>query len=172
MALATLQKSLLCFDHAAFEPAASRQQRSLVLAPRRRHRINPCRARSAGRCQRPIDYPQTLSAPASAKEPRGHYDQLVSATSRRPNSPGRDLRARSIRPVFEGQVQRCHDAVATIREDIWSILSASRRAHTGGSDFKCTIQDAVIHSPAEITAACPTTVTSSRWPRALIRKTQ
>jgi len=27
--------------------------------------------------------------------------------------------------------------------------------------------DAVIHSPAEITAACPTTVTSSRWPRAL-----
>src|SRR6516164_672934 len=32
--------------------------------------------------------------------------------------------------------------------------------------------DAVIHSPAEITAACPTTVTSSRWPRALIRRTQ
>src|SRR5271156_5276903 len=32
--------------------------------------------------------------------------------------------------------------------------------------------DAVTHSPAEITAACPTTVTSSRWPHALIRKTQ
>ena len=32
--------------------------------------------------------------------------------------------------------------------------------------------DAVTHSPAEITAACPITVTSSRWPRALIRKTQ
>ena len=32
--------------------------------------------------------------------------------------------------------------------------------------------DAVTHSPAEITAACPTTVTSSRWPRALIRRTQ
>src|SRR6516162_3997407 len=32
--------------------------------------------------------------------------------------------------------------------------------------------DAVIHSPAEITAACPTTVTRSRWPRALIRRTQ
>src|SRR5262245_53967301 len=32
--------------------------------------------------------------------------------------------------------------------------------------------DAVIHSPAEITAACPTTVTNSRWPRALIRRTQ
>jgi hypothetical protein len=32
--------------------------------------------------------------------------------------------------------------------------------------------DAVTHSPAEIAAACPTTVTSSRWPRALIRKTQ
>jgi len=30
--------------------------------------------------------------------------------------------------------------------------------------------DAVIHSPAEITAAWPTTVTSSRWPRALIRQ--
>ena len=32
--------------------------------------------------------------------------------------------------------------------------------------------DAVTHSPAEITAACPITVTSSRWPRALIRRTQ
>jgi hypothetical protein len=29
---------------------------------------------------------------------------------------------------------------------------------------------AVTHSPAEITAACPITVTSSRWPRALIRR--
>ena len=32
--------------------------------------------------------------------------------------------------------------------------------------------DAVIHSPAEIVAACPTTVTRSRWPRALMRSTQ
>ena len=32
--------------------------------------------------------------------------------------------------------------------------------------------DAVTHSPAEITAACPITVTSSRWPRALTRRTQ
>jgi hypothetical protein len=32
--------------------------------------------------------------------------------------------------------------------------------------------DAVTHSPAEITAAWPTTVISSRWPRALIRRTQ
>src|SRR5262245_4884025 len=32
--------------------------------------------------------------------------------------------------------------------------------------------DAVIHSPAAIVAACPTTVTTSRWPRALARNTQ
>jgi hypothetical protein len=32
--------------------------------------------------------------------------------------------------------------------------------------------DAVAHSPAGTTAACPITVTSSRWPHALIRKTQ
>ena len=32
--------------------------------------------------------------------------------------------------------------------------------------------DAVIHSPAEIVAAWPTTVTRSRWPRALTRMTQ
>src|ERR1700724_1468725 len=32
--------------------------------------------------------------------------------------------------------------------------------------------DAVIHSPAEIVAAWPTTVTSSRWPRAFARRTQ
>jgi hypothetical protein len=31
---------------------------------------------------------------------------------------------------------------------------------------------AVTHSPAEITAAWPTKVTSSRWPRALTRRTQ
>ena len=32
--------------------------------------------------------------------------------------------------------------------------------------------EAVIHSPAETVAAWPTTVTSSRWPRALTRRTQ
>ena len=32
--------------------------------------------------------------------------------------------------------------------------------------------DAVIHSPAEMTAACPITVINSRCPRALIRRTQ
>jgi hypothetical protein len=32
--------------------------------------------------------------------------------------------------------------------------------------------DAVIHSPADIVAACPTTVTRSRWLRALTRITQ
>ena len=32
--------------------------------------------------------------------------------------------------------------------------------------------DAVTHSPAEMVAACPTTVISSRCPRALIRRTQ
>src|ERR1700692_419291 len=32
--------------------------------------------------------------------------------------------------------------------------------------------DAVIHSPAEMTAAWPITVTSSRWPRAFARRTQ
>ena len=32
--------------------------------------------------------------------------------------------------------------------------------------------EAVIHSPAETAAACPTTVTSSRCPRALTRRTQ
>src|SRR5918994_615922 len=32
--------------------------------------------------------------------------------------------------------------------------------------------EAVIHSPADIAAACPTTVTRSRRPRAWIRKTQ
>src|SRR5215475_12074321 len=32
--------------------------------------------------------------------------------------------------------------------------------------------EAVIHSPAEIVAAWPTTVTTSRWPRALARSTQ
>ena len=32
--------------------------------------------------------------------------------------------------------------------------------------------DAVTHSPAEIVAACPTAVTNSRWPRALMRRTQ
>src|SRR6202795_2056644 len=32
--------------------------------------------------------------------------------------------------------------------------------------------DAVIHSPAEIVAAWPMTVTRSRWPRALARRTQ
>ena len=32
--------------------------------------------------------------------------------------------------------------------------------------------EAVIHSPAEIVAAWPTTVTKSRWPRALTRSTQ
>ena len=32
--------------------------------------------------------------------------------------------------------------------------------------------DAVTHSPAEMIAAWPTTVTRSRWPRALIRRTQ
>jgi hypothetical protein len=32
--------------------------------------------------------------------------------------------------------------------------------------------DAVIHSPAEMTAACPTTVTRSRWPRAFALRTQ
>src|SRR3954471_16380873 len=32
--------------------------------------------------------------------------------------------------------------------------------------------DAVTHSPAEMLAACPTVVTSSRWPRALMRRTQ
>ena len=32
--------------------------------------------------------------------------------------------------------------------------------------------DAVTHSPAAMAAACPTTVTSSRWPRALMRRTQ
>ena len=32
--------------------------------------------------------------------------------------------------------------------------------------------DAVTHSPAEMMAAWPTTVTRSRWPRALIRRTQ
>src|SRR5215510_9902216 len=31
--------------------------------------------------------------------------------------------------------------------------------------------DAVTHSPAEIAAAWPTTVTRSRWPRALMRRT-
>jgi len=31
---------------------------------------------------------------------------------------------------------------------------------------------AVTHSPAEMLAACPTTVTRSRWPRALMRRTQ
>jgi hypothetical protein len=31
---------------------------------------------------------------------------------------------------------------------------------------------AVIHSPAEIAAACPTAVTNSRCPRALMRRTQ
>jgi len=31
--------------------------------------------------------------------------------------------------------------------------------------------DAVIHSPAEIVAAWPTTVTRSRWPRAFARRT-
>ena len=31
---------------------------------------------------------------------------------------------------------------------------------------------AVIHSPAAIVAACPTSVTKSRWPRALARRTQ
>src|SRR6266487_873528 len=34
------------------------------------------------------------------------------------------------------------------------------------------LPEAVIHSPAEIAAAWPTKVTSSRWPRALIRTTQ
>ena len=34
------------------------------------------------------------------------------------------------------------------------------------------LRSAVTHSPAEITAAWPTTVTSSRWPRALMRRTQ
>ena len=34
------------------------------------------------------------------------------------------------------------------------------------------LADAVIHSPAEMTAACPITVTNSRCPRALIRRTQ
>jgi len=38
--------------------------------------------------------------------------------------------------------------------------------------FRRVAPDAVIHSPAEITAACPITVTSSRWPRAFIRRTQ
>src|ERR1700719_825751 len=32
--------------------------------------------------------------------------------------------------------------------------------------------EAVIHSPAEMTAAWPTTVTRSRWPRAFARRTQ
>src|ERR1019366_1052025 len=32
--------------------------------------------------------------------------------------------------------------------------------------------EAVIHSPAEIMAAWPTTVTRSRWPRAFVRRTQ
>src|SRR6204780_4613505 len=32
--------------------------------------------------------------------------------------------------------------------------------------------DAVIHSPAEMMAAWPTTVTKSRWPRAFARRTQ
>jgi len=32
--------------------------------------------------------------------------------------------------------------------------------------------DAVIHSPAEIIAACPTVVTRSRWPLAFTRSTQ
>ena len=32
--------------------------------------------------------------------------------------------------------------------------------------------EAVIHSPAEMMAAWPTTVTRSRWPRALMRRTQ
>ena len=32
--------------------------------------------------------------------------------------------------------------------------------------------EAVIHSPAAMVAAWPTTVTTSRWPRALARKTQ
>src|ERR1039458_10148186 len=32
--------------------------------------------------------------------------------------------------------------------------------------------DAVIHSPAEMIAACPTTVTKSRWPRAFALRTQ
>src|SRR5271163_253057 len=32
--------------------------------------------------------------------------------------------------------------------------------------------DAVIHSPAEMMAACPTTVTKSRWPRAFARRPQ
>ena len=32
--------------------------------------------------------------------------------------------------------------------------------------------DAVIHSPAAMTAACPTTVTTSRCPRTLARRTQ
>jgi hypothetical protein len=32
--------------------------------------------------------------------------------------------------------------------------------------------DAVTHSPAEMVAACPTTVVSSRCPRALIRRTK
>jgi hypothetical protein len=34
------------------------------------------------------------------------------------------------------------------------------------------IPEAVIHSPAEIIAACPTVVTRSRWPRAFTRSTQ
>src|ERR1700733_7961661 len=32
--------------------------------------------------------------------------------------------------------------------------------------------EAVIHSPAEMMAACPTTVTKSRWPRAFARRKQ
>jgi hypothetical protein len=36
----------------------------------------------------------------------------------------------------------------------------------------CHSPEAVTHSPAEIEAAWPMTVTRSRWPRALMRRTQ
>jgi hypothetical protein len=38
--------------------------------------------------------------------------------------------------------------------------------------MQLTCSDAVIHPPAAMVAAWPTTVTTSRWPRALARSTQ
>src|SRR5262249_8886669 len=38
--------------------------------------------------------------------------------------------------------------------------------------LRAELPEAVIHSPAEIVAAWPTKMTSSRWPRALTRRTQ
>src|SRR5262249_50752456 len=50
--------------------------------------------------------------------------------------------------------------------------SALRADARGGVRSLTHWPEAMIHSPAEIAAAWPTTVTTSRWPRALARRTQ